>query len=410
LISVRIALIAPPLLDGLAPIPSESLTTTDVGKERHMTYRDRVPLRSHGFTLIELLVVIAIIAVLIALLLPAVQSAREAARRIQCVNNLKQLALATHNYIDTNQVFPLQSMFSADPSSMIWYSSGWCTGWCPQLLSYMEQGNLFAAFNFCFTVYDFTYQGSSPVLQGTQGNGSGNLTVAYTQLATLLCPSENIAGRPQPPMAGLNYVGNYGGPGIISMWSGTIVSTNWGDPRLGPIRIAAVTDGLSNTSLFSERLMGIQGGPPVYAGSPNAKRAEFLNSLQNNFDTSYCNSGNIGRVMQMIAGCRLPGNTPAVASNEAGYSFVMGYPEHVGLSSFNHFGPPNSLSCGNDTNRLGDWDTGTAIFPPTSNHPGGVNIAFSDGSVKFIKDTVDLRTWWALGSRDVGEVVGADGY
>jgi prepilin-type N-terminal cleavage/methylation domain-containing protein/prepilin-type processing-associated H-X9-DG protein len=374
-----------------------------------MTPREsRSPRR--GFTLIELLVVIAIIAVLIALLLPAVQSAREAARRIQCTNNLKQLALAAHNYIDTNQVFPLQCMFSADPWSPIWYSSGWSYGWPLQLLPFMEQGNVFNTFNFSFTVYDFPYQGSSSVLSGTQGNGSGNLTAAYTQLSVLLCPSESVPGRPQPPFAALNYVANYGGPGILSMWSGTVVSTNWGDPRLGPISIAAVTDGLSNTSIFSERLMGLQGSPTVTAASANARRGAFLNSVLNNGNLSFCNSGNVSQVMKMINGCKLPGSTVAEASDRFGYSFVMGYPEHVGISSFNHFGPPNSLSCGNDGNNVGDWDSGTAIFPPTSNHPGGVNVAFSDGTVRFIKDTINLPTWWALGSRDVGEVVSADQY
>src|SRR5689334_11694579 len=130
-----------------------------------------------GFTLIELLVVIAIIAVLIALLLPAVQAAREAARRAQCVNNLKQLGLAVHNYHATHNCFPMQTMF---PSANQ-YSGGWSVGWPTQILPQMEQQALFNAFNFAFVLWD----------QPCCNTALINTTVAYAQVAGLLCPSED---------------------------------------------------------------------------------------------------------------------------------------------------------------------------------------------------------------------------
>ncbi len=168
----------------------------------------QTPRRACGrgaFTLIELLVVIAIIAVLIALLLPAVQAAREAARRAQCVNNLKQLGLATHNYLSANGVFPAQSTQNVGST---W--GPWNTSWVDSLLPQMEQVALFNSMNFNLLFADPT--------------GASN-TAAFTQVATLLCPSENIKVRPQNPWGTTNYAGCYGGPGAISRASGVIVPT-----------------------------------------------------------------------------------------------------------------------------------------------------------------------------------------
>jgi prepilin-type N-terminal cleavage/methylation domain-containing protein len=172
--------------------------------------------RRSGFTLIELLVVIAIIAVLIALLLPAVQAAREAARRAQCTNNLKQLGLAAHNYASIQGVFPMQTTYRAG-SIQSW---GWSYGWPLALAPEIEQNALFNAFNFAAGIL-----GNGPVMTIQHGND----TVISIQLAALICPSDGATVRPQPPWGTTNYVGNVGGPGQISGFSGTIVSyLGWG--------------------------------------------------------------------------------------------------------------------------------------------------------------------------------------
>jgi prepilin-type N-terminal cleavage/methylation domain-containing protein/prepilin-type processing-associated H-X9-DG protein len=365
--------------------------------------------RQRGFTLIELLVVIAIIAVLIALLLPAVQAAREAARRIQCTNNIKQLCLATHIYIDANNTFPMQCNF---PDS-ITQDQGFSWAWTVALLPDIEQQQIYNAINF-----------------GLGNLGSYATTAGYTQLPTLICPSESLAQRPGWPWGTSNYVGNFGGPGQIQVYSGTIIPpsdiawkksgsgyTNWhgtaGNYPLGPVTMASITDGTSNTALFSEHLIGPGWGPysagtKVYLTSPDAKRYIFIGL--NNSDV---NSGQVG-AQAFAAGCRaLPGSTPAqvVYSAYLGWNWLMAFPCHVALLNYMHVVPPNSYHCGNPGDATFVGFVGpTGGSPPQSFHPGGVNVGFSDGSVKFIKDSINLTTWWALGSRDQGEVISADSY
>jgi prepilin-type N-terminal cleavage/methylation domain-containing protein len=171
-----------------------------------------------GFTLIELLVVIAIIAVLIALLLPAVQAAREAARRVQCTNNMKQLALACQNYITANNVFPPQSMIPIAGQPNPGNVTGWSLSWIVPLLQYTEQTPMYNAYNFSV----------EPMEAGSGDPGWANITVASANMNMLMCPSDgltdqlrNISGT------GLyfgitNYCGNFGGPGPLQVCSGTI--------------------------------------------------------------------------------------------------------------------------------------------------------------------------------------------
>jgi len=354
-----------------------------------------------GFTLIELLVVIAIIAVLIALLLPAVQAAREAARRSQCVNNLKQLGLAVHNYVSQTNVLPVQSMFPTASDD----SWGWSYGWGLSLLPHMEQQPAYNAFNFSLGIFGngsgFTYQ-------------QGNNTVCQMQIASFLCPSDGQKKNPAPPYGSTNYVGNYGGPGQFSTagangaFSGTIVPNGWyNDPNLGPLGLESITDGTSNTALFSERLRGLTGSPTVQLNSQDAKRAIF-----NVSGAPTSNSGSAG-ALQLIAACKaLPPTTTSVRSDASGYTWFAGYPWHVTVDAYTHVGAPNSTSC-NNTADQGGWLSFTGPFgsaPPNSNHPGGVNMCMGDGSVRFIKDTVNLQAFWAIGTRKGGEVVSADSY
>jgi prepilin-type N-terminal cleavage/methylation domain-containing protein/prepilin-type processing-associated H-X9-DG protein len=358
--------------------------------------------KTSGFTLIELLVVIAIIAVLIALLLPAVQAAREAARRAQCTNNLKQLALAVHNYIQQNQVLPAQTMYPAS-ADVSW---GWSYGWPLMLLPNLEQGPMFNAFNFSTGFFG----NASPSTYFTWPN----TTVSYLQLSVLVCPSDGTRVRPQNPYGTTSYVGNQGGPGIISTFTGTMVpnggwTSGWADVQnFGPIGIENIRDGTSNTGVFSERLVGINGSPAVLRSSIDFKRAIY------NGPTGGTWHGGAQALQNFISGCQsMPGTTKSVRSDGNGAYWMASYPWHLAVNEYNHVLSPNSVSCQNPSEYFGAWLTfvgPTGAAPPSSNHPGGVNMAFGDGSVRFVKDSVGLQPWWALGTRAMGETVSSDQY
>lgn len=357
--------------------------------------------RRGGFTLIELLVVIAIIAVLIALLLPAVQSAREAARRAQCVNNLKQLALAAQNYLSTYETMPMQCNYNTSETQDSGFSWAWVVAMLPQL----EQTALFDSMNF------------------SMGNYGWQITTAgYTQVASLICPSESISERPGYPWATISYVGNYGGPGQIRAYSGTIVppkdlflnggigTAGWGGGA-GIVRIASITDGTSNTAVFSEHLIGLGVSPNVASitpNSPDAKRVIFPGT-----DATGINTGADGAARAARACMSLPPTMTANATASAylGYNWLLGYPTHVSLVNYMHVAPPNTLHCGNAADIPYVQFVGpTGSAAANSNHPGGVNLALADGSVRFIKNSIGLPVWWALGSRNGGEVISSDSY
>ena len=348
-----------------------------------------------GFTLIELLVVISIIAVLIALLLPAVQSAREAARRAQCSNNLKQLGLAVHNYVSSFNVIPAMCMY---PGSGPNATYGWTPSWVIPLLPHIEQSNLFAAYNF-----------STSAVVISSSSGLENTTCTYTQLSTFLCPSENEITRPASE-ATTNYYGNYGGPGQNAAYTGTIVPV--GDPagkttplgRLGPVTFEAVRDGLSNTALFSEKLHGLPGSPTVYPGTSDGKRGIFAATTNNAIGSG------AAAAVAFVQSCQsVPSSTTSSSSDRFGNNAYATYPYHVGMANYSHVGTPNSLSCLNSGDTSGSSYVGPGgSAPPTSNHPGGVHVTFTDGSVRFIKDSINQQVWWGIGTRNGREIIGSD--
>jgi prepilin-type N-terminal cleavage/methylation domain-containing protein len=337
--------------------------------------------RRFAFTLIELLVVIAIIAILIGLLLPAVQKVREAGARLQCQNNLKQIGLACHNYHDVNKQFP----FGKGPS---YPGEQPYARWSvhSQILPYMEQDNLYKAI-------DFTHAPSTPGMQGA-GNfmpayTNANLAACETLVKMFICPSDPAGPMGSGGWTGSNnYVGNLGKVYLCDLSEqnpSTIDSSatpNGIFYYLSHVRITDITDGTSNTALFSEKLRG--------NGSPNP-RADMLTMP------------NQSSMAAALATCQSlnPNSTPAL-THWQGRSWVMG---EMCCTTYNHVATPNTTSCagiGFGTNMANM----AMIVPPSSGHTNGVNVLLGDGSVHFITNSIDINTWQGMGSRNGGEVLG----
>jgi prepilin-type N-terminal cleavage/methylation domain-containing protein/prepilin-type processing-associated H-X9-DG protein len=323
-----------------------------------------------AFTLIELLVVIAIIAVLIALLLPAVQSAREAARRAQCVNNLKQIGLAMANYESSLSCLPM-SMGLDSPG--FGYPEPASYSGLSMLLPFMEQTVVFSSLNYSIVRLD-----------------PGNNTAMATAVSSFLCPSDPQQQMLPVGQAGENYRPN-SGTTIDYVWGW---SDPWGfntslPPFNGPCypgsktRMAEITDGTSNTAGWSEMGLG---------DMSNAIATEKTDQFWTQTYPSLPNDA--------ISQCQsfLVSNLSYQGLSTSGVPWIEGSTSAM----YNHVNVPDKRSC---------------IFPPgrimntaNSYHPGGVNVAFCDGSVRFIKDSVALATWRALGSRNGGEVISSDSY
>ena len=363
-------------------------------------------LQRHGFTLIELLVVIAIIAVLIALLLPAVQAAREAARRAQCINNLKQIGLSLHNYHDINNAFPPLVENGGNAAWGSVYFDPWPLNWSSSTLPQIEGMALYNALNFAY---------------GSIGSPQ-NATVMNAQVATLLCPSESQK-QPSQGKTSRSYHGNVGGPANISAWNGVLVpmrsdaNGSTGCPEnsnCGTVGMFSITDGTSNTALVSEKLVGSGPNAPVRRDHPSAKRGYgWALGLANNLDQG---SAGGASAMAFVNACKsVPGSamskgTGLPAGN--GLYWIGGNPGSCLIwCGYNHHVTPNNVQCvaSNDGNTE-TWGSVMDAIPPSSNHPGGVNMAIADGSVRFIKDTISPLTWWALGSRNGGEIISSDSY
>jgi prepilin-type processing-associated H-X9-DG protein len=257
-----------------------------------------------------------------------------------------------------------------------------------------------------------------------------NTTILNTQVAALVCPSDGIT-IPSNGTTIRNYHANVGGPPELGSWDGAIIPPKsdgngingldgyvppltaqpW-NSNLGTIGFSSFTDGLSNTAMFSEKLVGTGPTGAVPRTNPYAKRGYgWVISIVVNVDT-----GNAAEALAVARAClAVPGNQmskggalPAgnglnwVAGNESG-CLIWG--------AYNHSVPPNNVQCvaSNDPNTEA-WGSLPDAIPPSSNHPGGVNVAMSDGSVRFIKDSTSLQAWWALGSRNRGEIISSDQY
>jgi prepilin-type N-terminal cleavage/methylation domain-containing protein/prepilin-type processing-associated H-X9-DG protein len=368
--------------------------------------------RRRGFTLIELLVVIAIISVLIALLLPAVQSAREAARRAQCVNNLKQIGLALHNYLSANEAVP---PITCDPRFVPNTDLGSDLGdlvhfpyqnYSPltRLLPYLELNPVYNSINLNMPVRwgGWDHSPSGPA-------GAYQFTAIATQVATFLCPSDpnpgtvtpvnfSDAGGPTGLPGSFNYPYNSGLDRVSNGWNPLgpyYLGTDW--ESYPTIKIANFTDGTSNTAIFSEWVKGpgMTPGPDglgmVYVGADSNDTTTF-NPSRSAFANSYAESVICQRSTTQQWG-------------EKGSWWIYG-----GTSIYSHTVTPNQKACDHLDDSHQDVRGSVTVVNASSYHPGGVNVAFADGSVRFVKTSVNYLTWYGLATQNGGEVISSDAY
>jgi prepilin-type N-terminal cleavage/methylation domain-containing protein/prepilin-type processing-associated H-X9-DG protein len=336
----------------------------------------RIPHHRRGFTLIELLVVIAIIAVLVALLLPAVQQAREAARRAQCKNNLKQIGLALHNYHEALQVFP--------PGRIVNYvnGQGHCFSAYAHLLPYLDQGPIYNQINFNANPDD---------------TGNSNAVVTALILPMLQCPSDQEVVL-QPGFGTHNYPMNTGTTFPVSPnnLQGTSITGIFYENS--KVRMATITDGSSQTVCFSETVKSSLGGPATWDGV----------SKTNGFVLNQGNSNAPGgppltSYPSQCAGAGL------VLQQTRGSKWLYGAPGH---SMYNHIRVPNdpNVDCRggepHSKDTVNDWPNLSHNVTSHSQHSGGVQALFCDGHIQFVSSSVNLATWQALGSRNGAEIVG----
>ncbi|MGC8640283.1 MAG: DUF1559 domain-containing protein [Isosphaeraceae bacterium] len=322
----------------------------------------RGPIR--GFTLIELLVVISILALLIALLMPAVQGAREAARRMACANNLKQIGLALASYQATHWVYPFGVGGGGPPT----YIPRWSIH--SQILPELEQNALFNSLNFSGVPWTFQPQYSP-----------SNTTFLFVSITGFLCPSDSdqigdlVGHNSYRGSAGtLPYNLKNDSPDLTGRNTGVF----WYQSSVGT---NAIRDGTSATAMASERCLGVPAHPDV--------RADFYVTAPTIAACSHASPTQASRYVNSVEW-----------SGGRWGDGCMFYTRYHSIFT------PNQPSCnfGSD-----DYD-GQVIATATSRHPGGVNLLLADGSVRFVKNTIDLRIWQALATIAGGEITGAEQY
>lgn len=374
-----------------------------------------------GFTLVELLVVIAIIGILIALLLPAVQAAREAARRMQCSNHLKQLGLALHNYHDAYKAFPVNAVYGSK------YASYTSNGGYPRLSGLV----VLAPFMEAQSIYEGIMEATTTGAQGSENN-KANTTAWYEQITTLRCPSDGRTRQDRGTEEGTamtNYVFSQGdwpdlhcyrgnGPSSTNPERANPPAAFQRNPRGVFVGVAAgwkntggVTDGTSNTIAMSEKVIGDGGGG---VGSP----IKLGMALAQNGIVDH--AGDPTTVLALFCNSTSVRNGKYYAVNATYEVGGIRWADGIcAFTSFNTLLPPNAPSCSQGSAEE------RAILSATSNHTGGVNAVRFDGSVDFISDTVSAQTagyadsdyhpvrsgqsrfgvWGSLGSINGGESV-----
>jgi len=369
--------------------------------------------RPAAFTLIELLVVIAIIAILIGQLLSAVQKVREAASRAKCQNNLKQLGLALHNYHDVMGFFPTAGSADGKPlSSGPWPNSGEGTNWLVYIMPYLEQGNIYNKLTFTGD------SGWTNVPGSATSSAVNNVKLsAGVVIQTYRCPSD-----PRTPLVGegsnvnggstqvtrpsyvaiAGAVDNVDGNGLfketrttVNSWSPDFGRTAWGGvivPGFSRVTIQGITDGSSNTAMVSEsaaRFYWKASATAVPSPAPDNEITVSANGLYRGQDG--CQKDDQGNLRPMCAWSDARGQhfvTVRYRPNQK--TWIRGTP-NTGVFS-----------------ATDGWKSEGANVPLASEHSGGVNVLAGDGSVKFLRDSVDLLMLGRYATRDDGQVVSID--
>lgn len=375
--------------------------------------------RQRGFTLIELLVVMAIVGVLVALLLPAVQSARAAARRAQCTNNLKQIGLAIHSYLATQGAFPLNTVAPGVHGGGDRCGAG-LLSWRAMILPYMEQQPIYEWINLDVTTGSRCNVGDPDLWLASYiwiESTHPNATAATTVISTFLCPSdgwmnETRMGSANP--ANDNYAANFGWPpnvtglegergggitipynGVISIASPDPAKPAPWHPRQSVVE-RDITDGLSHTAMVAERIIA-RSNFPISGTIPTDRRQHVVHN-PDHWDLTP------QTLPQLVKGCAKHFKTPDYNFGATfGQAWISGSP--VAGAGYMHVMPPNAQSCVNYQGHLqGDW-----FLTGSSEHPGGLNVLLADGHVGWFDNSLDVAVWWRLGSRNGGEVsVGGD--
>jgi prepilin-type N-terminal cleavage/methylation domain-containing protein/prepilin-type processing-associated H-X9-DG protein len=367
-----------------------------------------------GFTLIELLVVIAIIAILIGLLLPAVQKVREAANRMKCSNNLKQIGLAVHNYHDSMGFLPSAGSADGKPlSSGPWPNSGEGTNWLVHIMPYIEQGNVYSKLTFTGD------SGWTNVPSSATSSAVNNVTlVAGVKVPIYRCPSDprapllpngsNVPGGIQvmrPSYVAIaGAVDNIDGSGqfretrlTTSGWSPEFGVSGWGGvivPGFSNVTFSSISDGTSNTMMVSERAgqmywQDTVGGPRYKAGDSELGDGGICNGLIRGQDGGQRDElGNLREMQNWSDNRAQHFTTIRYRPNQNTWVKTQA---NTGVFSASH-----------------SWKCEGSNVPLSSQHSGGVNVLLGDGSVRFLRDSVNILQLARFATRDDGQVVNID--
>jgi prepilin-type N-terminal cleavage/methylation domain-containing protein/prepilin-type processing-associated H-X9-DG protein len=332
---------------------------------------------SRGFTLIELLVVIAIIAILIALLLPAVQQSREAARRSQCKNNLKQIGLALHNYHDVYNMFP-KTRCTVNSAAQAGGNSWWGRSAWTAILPYIDQAAIYNNWNFNYN-YD----------QGT------NAAMRDKKIAAFKCPSDKaVAGAPP----GNNYAGCAGSR--VNLWGGGATGLGIGVMNQAmETNLRDILDGSSNVVMVSEVLVG-DVTPGTVSDSDVVRSAATPTFATQEMPTP----GEVESAGANDCEGAIATATSETSNSNNGIHWSSPYPTQT---MYSNAAPPNwryhTCTFGTGYGLCADRN---GLIPARSRHTGGVQATMADGSVRFVGDNVDLVTWQRAGARQDGQPLG----